>query len=99
MKKFFFFILVLIFMSTANSEENNMILKTKYGDVEIKLFSDVAPKHVERFKTLSENKKYDGVVFHRVINGFMAQTGDVQYGNSESFLGRNRRIRLSRPKS
>ena len=72
-------------MSTANSEENNMILKTKYGDVEIKLFSDVAPKHVERFKTLSENKKYDGVVFHRVINGFMAQTGDVQYGNSENF--------------
>ena len=61
-----------------------MILKTKYGDVEIKLFSDVAPKHVERIKTLAENKKYDGVVFHRVIDGFMAQTGDVKFGNSNS---------------
>ena len=61
-----------------------MILKLKTGDVKIELFADVAPKHVERIKTLAKEKKYDGVVFHRVIDGFMAQTGDVQYGNSNS---------------
>ena len=59
-----------------------MILKLKDGDVKIKLFPEVAPKHVERFKNLSDDKKYDGVVFHRVIDGFMAQTGDVEFGNS-----------------
>ena len=59
-----------------------MILKLKDGEVVIELFNDVAPKHVERFKTLANEKKYDGVVFHRVIDGFMAQTGDVKYGNS-----------------
>ena len=61
-----------------------MILKTKYGDVKIELFSDVAPNHVKRIKNLAEQKKYDGVVFHRVIEGFMAQTGDVQFGNSNN---------------
>ena len=59
-----------------------MILKLKDGDVHIELFNDVAPNHVERFKKLSSENKYDGVVFHRVIDGFMAQTGDVQFGNS-----------------
>ncbi len=59
-----------------------MILKLKDGDVIIELFQDVAPKHVERIKKLAAEKKYDGVVFHRVIDGFMAQTGDVQFGNS-----------------
>ena len=59
-----------------------MILKLKDGEVVIELFNDVAPKHVERFKTLANEKKYDGVIFHRVIDGFMAQTGDVKYGNS-----------------
>ena len=59
-----------------------MILKLKDGDVLIELFNDIAPKHVERFMILAKEKKYDGVVFHRVIDGFMAQTGDVQYGNS-----------------
>jgi cyclophilin family peptidyl-prolyl cis-trans isomerase len=59
-----------------------MILKLKDGDVKLKLFEDIAPKHVERFKTLANSNKYDGVVFHRVIDGFMAQTGDVEYGNS-----------------
>ena len=58
-----------------------MLLKLEHGEVEIKLFPDVAPKHVERFTNLVKNKKYDGV-FHRVIDGFMAQTGDVKYGNS-----------------
>ena len=59
-----------------------MILKLKDGDVVIELFNDIAPNHVQRFKKLSAEKKYDGVVFHRVIDGFMAQTGDVEFGNS-----------------
>ena len=59
-----------------------MILKLKNGEVKIELFPDVAPNHVKRFKTLANSNKYDGVVFHRVIDGFMAQTGDVEYGNS-----------------
>ncbi len=59
-----------------------MILKLKDGDVKIELFNDVAPKHVERIKELANNGEYDNVVFHRVIDGFMAQTGDVQFGNS-----------------
>ena len=58
-----------------------MIMKLKDGDVIIELFNDIAPNHVERFKKLSREKKYDNVVFHRVIDGFMAQTGDVQFGN------------------
>ena len=61
-----------------------MILKLKDGDVEIKLFPDVAPKHVERIQYLADNGFYDNVVFHRVIDGFMAQTGDVKFGNSIS---------------
>ncbi len=61
-----------------------MILKLKDGDVKIKLFPDVAPKHVERIKKLASEGKYDNVVFHRVIDGFMAQTGDVEFGNSSS---------------
>ena len=59
-----------------------MILKLKDGNVVIELFNDIAPNHVERIKTLANEKKYDGVVFHRVVDGFMAQTGDVQFGNS-----------------
>jgi len=61
-----------------------MIMKLKDGNVIIELFNDIAPHHVKRFKKLSEEKKYDGVVFHRVIDGFMAQTGDVKFGNSNS---------------
>ena len=61
-----------------------MILKLKDGDVKIEVFQDVAPKHVERIKTLANEGKYNNVVFHRVIDGFMAQTGDVQFGNSSS---------------
>ena len=61
-----------------------MILKLKTGDVKIELFPDVAPKHVERIKKLANDGMYDNVVFHRVIDGFMAQTGDVKFGNSES---------------
>ena len=61
-----------------------MLLKTTYGDVKIELFQDIAPKHVERIQTLADSKMYDGVVFHRVIEGFMAQTGDVEFGNSSN---------------
>jgi len=61
-----------------------MILKLKDGDVKIELFEDVAPNHVKRIKQLAEEGKYDGVVFHRVIDGFMAQTGDVKFGNSSN---------------
>ena len=61
-----------------------MILKLKDGEVKIELFPGVAPGHVKRIKELANSGKYNGVVFHRVIDGFMAQTGDVQFGNSES---------------
>ena len=61
-----------------------MILKLKDGDVKIELFEDVAPNHVKRIKELANSGKYDNVVFHRVIDGFMAQTGDVKFGNSSN---------------
>ena len=61
-----------------------MILKLKDGDIKIELFEDVAPNHVKRSKQLAKDWKYDGVVFHRVIDGCMAQTGDVQFGNSSN---------------
>jgi len=83
-KKFITIIIFVLFYQPINAEENTMILKLKDGDVIIELFEDIAPKHVERFKKLANEKKYDGVVFHRVIDGFMAQTGDVQFGNSVS---------------
>ena len=60
-----------------------MVLKT--GVVEIELFKDIAPNHVERIIKLTESGQYDGVAFHRVIDDFMAQTGDVQYGNANDF--------------
>ena len=61
-----------------------MILKLKDGDVKIELFPDTAPNHVERIKKLANDGIYDNVVFHRVIDGFMAQTGDVKFGNSSN---------------
>ena len=61
-----------------------MILKLKDGDVKVELFPDVAPNHVKRIQELANSGKYDNVVFHRVIDGFMAQTGDVKFGNSSS---------------
>tara|TARA_B100001057_G_scaffold467843_1_gene526374 strand:- start:1240 stop:1800 length:561 start_codon:yes stop_codon:yes gene_type:complete len=75
---------LLIITNQSISEESIMILKLKDGDVKIQLFPDVAPNHVKRIKELADNGEYDNVVFHRVIDGFMAQTGDVQYGNSSS---------------
>jgi cyclophilin family peptidyl-prolyl cis-trans isomerase len=78
------FIIRLIFFNKAYSKENTMILKLKSGDVKIELFADMAPKHVERIKKLANDGLYNNVVFHRVIDGFMAQTGDVKFGNSSS---------------
>jgi peptidyl-prolyl cis-trans isomerase B (cyclophilin B) len=78
------FILFFFITNQSIAEENIMILKLKDGDVKIELFEDVAPNHVKRIKKLANDGKYDNVVFHRVIDGFMAQTGDVKFGNSES---------------
>ena len=79
-------VIILLFLITNQSvsKENIMILKLKDGDVKIELFEDIAPNHVKRIKDLANSGKYDGVVFHRVIDGFMAQTGDVKFGNSNS---------------
>ena len=78
------FYLILILTNNANAKENIMILKLKDGDVKIEMFPDVAPNHVKRITELANNGNYDKVVFHRVIEGFMAQTGDVKFGNLES---------------
>jgi peptidyl-prolyl cis-trans isomerase B (cyclophilin B) len=81
----YLFILFFSLISTYSSaKENIMILKLQYGDVEIELYPEKAPNHVKRFKELAAQGKYDNVVFHRVIDGFMAQTGDVKFGNSSS---------------
>ena len=79
-----FFIILLLSINNVYTKENVMILKLKNGDVEIELYPKIAPNHVKRFEKLANEGKYDGVVFHRVIDGFMAQTGDVKFGNSNS---------------
>jgi cyclophilin family peptidyl-prolyl cis-trans isomerase len=86
MNRFILKFLILFFILTNNiiAEENTMILKLKDGDIKIELFDDIAPNHVKRIKQLAQEGKYDGVVFHRVIDGFMAQTGDVKFGNSSN---------------
>ncbi len=78
------FLSIFILTTVLNAKENIMILKLKDGNLKIELFPDVAPNHVKRITELANSGKYDGVVFHRVIDGFMAQTGDVQFGNSSS---------------
>ena len=83
-KKIIFILIFTFFINQSIAEENHMILKLKNGDVELELYNDIAPNHVKRFKKLAEEGRYDNVVFHRVIDGFMAQTGDVQYGNLNS---------------
>ena len=86
MKRFIYlFIFFFSLLNTnINAKENIMILKLSYGEVEIELYPEKAPNHVKRFKELANSGKYDGVVFHRVIDGFMAQTGDVKFGNSNN---------------
>ena len=61
-----------------------MIITLKDGDVTIALRPDLAPKHVEQIKKLVREGAYDNVAFHRVIDGFMAQTGDVKFGDMKS---------------
>jgi peptidyl-prolyl cis-trans isomerase B (cyclophilin B) len=78
------FILFFIIINQSIAQENIMILKLKDGEVKIELFEDVAPNHVKRIKELANSGQYNDVVFHRVIDGFMAQTGDVKFGNSGS---------------
>ena len=69
-------------MAEIKDPENTILIELKDGTVTIELLPDVAPKHAERMKELARAGAYDGVVFHRVIDGFMAQTGDVQHGRS-----------------
>ena len=71
-------------MAEIKDPENTIIVTLTGGDVVIALLPDVAPLHVERMKTLARAKSYDNVCFHRVIDGFMAQTGDVENGNMEN---------------
>ncbi|MEX2518042.1 MAG: peptidylprolyl isomerase [Paracoccaceae bacterium] len=68
----------------AVDDANTLIIELKTGEVNIELLPDVAPKHVERIKTLAKEGAYDGVAFHRVIDGFMAQTGDVEHGKGDN---------------
>ncbi|MCA0848428.1 MAG: peptidylprolyl isomerase [Salipiger thiooxidans] len=70
-------------MAEIKDPENTILMELKDGTVVIELLPDVAPKHVERMKELARAGAYDNVAFHRVIDGFMAQTGDVQHGNME----------------
>jgi len=90
MKYLAYFALLLPFIvseakPTSESTENVIVIELKDGPVVIETFPDVAPKHVERITKLVQAGKYDGVAFHRVIEGFMAQTGDVQFGNVKDF--------------
>jgi cyclophilin family peptidyl-prolyl cis-trans isomerase len=70
-------------MAEIKDPENTVIITLKDGEVVIEMLNDIAPLHVERMKTLAREKAYDNVCFHRVIDGFMAQTGDVANGNME----------------
>ncbi|MEC7256788.1 MAG: peptidylprolyl isomerase [Pseudomonadota bacterium] len=70
-------------MAEIKDPENTILMELKDGTVVIELLPDVAPKHAERMKELARSGAYDNVCFHRVIDGFMAQTGDVQHGDME----------------
>ena len=70
-------------MADSKDPENTILIELKGGTVTIELLADVAPKHVARMKELARAGAYDNVAFHRVIDGFMAQTGDVQHGDME----------------
>ncbi|MFC5385581.1 peptidylprolyl isomerase [Aquamicrobium segne] len=71
-------------MAQIKDRENALIMETTQGQVVIELYPDLAPGHVNRIKELAREGAYDGVVFHRVIDGFMAQTGDVKFGKTGS---------------
>jgi cyclophilin family peptidyl-prolyl cis-trans isomerase len=80
-------VLILFFTTTTFADDilRLQIEGQSSGVIDIRLKEDLAPQHVKRIKRLTTEKLYDGVVFHRVIPNFMAQTGDVQYGNITSF--------------
>ena len=75
-------------MADYKDPENTILIELKDGTVVIELLPDVAPEHSTRMKELARAGQYDGVVFHRVIEGFMAQTGDVQHGRAGGDLRR-----------
>ena len=77
-------------MADIKDPENTIIIELKDGPVVIELLSDVAPQHAARMKELARAGAYDNVAFHRVIDGFMAQTGDVQHANMEKDYAPNR---------
>ena len=70
-------------MADIKDPENTILMELKDGTVIIELLPDIAPGHCERMKELARSGAYDNVCFHRVIDGFMAQSGDVQNGNME----------------
>ncbi|WP_415920255.1 peptidylprolyl isomerase [Tateyamaria sp. SN6-1] len=70
-------------MADIKDPENTILVELKGGTVTIELLPDVAPQHAARMKELARGGEYDNVAFHRVIDGFMAQTGDVQHGDME----------------
>ena len=76
--------LAMPFVATAQPADENLVLTLKSGDVVIKLRPDLAPEHVKRIEKLANEGAYDHVIFHRVIDGFMAQTGDVKFGKKGS---------------
>ena len=71
-------------MAEIRDAENTILMELKNGTITIELLPDIAPGHCERMKELARSGQYDDVSFHRVIDGFMAQTGDVEFGNMES---------------
>ncbi len=88
LKRFIFLFILTIFTGNAMAENANekLLIELSHGDVVVELHSDIAPLHVDRIKTLAKDGFYDGIIFHRVIEGFMAQTGDptgTGYGGSD----------------
>ncbi len=77
-------------MAEIRDPENTLVITLKGGDVVVEMLPDVAPKHVEQIKALARGGEYDNVAFHRVIDGFMAQTGDVANGDMEDGFALNR---------
>ena len=86
--KIFLALIFGLFLLKPIFAETNLVIEVAGeadGKIKIKLLPDLAPLHVKRIKSLVNSGLYDGVVFHRVIEGFMAQTGDVQFGNIKAF--------------
>ena len=88
LKKILISVIFGVFFFKSALAENNLVIEVEgeaSGTIEITLLPDLAPLHVERIKALTDDGSYNGVVFHRVIDGFMAQTGDVQFGKNKTF--------------